>query len=438
MIVVKYEKICQSLREEIMAERFSNGKLPPLSMLSCLYQANPATVSKAIKQLEAEGLVQCGPGSTGTFIDIDKVRRLQKQQLFSRSNFHHKPVLLRYSAPSGTIELYQSLIDDFQNLYPSIAVDLLDSSEEELFDGANHEFDVIQFAMRNLSLLKKHNRLLDLTEFNDKLPIEENRLGLATADNLAVPFFINTPVMLINADKIDPTWKGNWNELEILARDGRMTLNLGPLPFLSCWVGQPREQFSRTENHERLLRAFKLLLLLQSTGAEVGGCRIPKEFICGDSIAFLTMSSYLRDIPKGLSFRYRVLTVPRFDEHAIISELSLNAINCNSRHPVESYLLIRYLSSFRAQQKLAQYKFAIPINIEAFATYKQQTNSEFSYDEITSGSLSCFLSYFAMLDFEYYNASIIKRGLVDGTDYVKVVSQMQRHFAEYAALEDLR
>ena len=141
MIVVKYEKICQSLREEIMAERFSNGKLPPLSMLSCLYQANPATVSKAIKQLEAEGLVQCGPGSTGTFIDIDKVRRLQKQQLFSRSNFHHKPVLLRYGAPSGTIELYQSLIDDFQNLYPSIAVDLLDSSEEELFDGANHEFD---------------------------------------------------------------------------------------------------------------------------------------------------------------------------------------------------------------------------------------------------------------------------------------------------------
>ena len=438
MVIAKYELIYRELRDQILSERYLDGKLPPLQKLSSAYRVNPATISKAVKQLESEGLVQCGPGSTGTIINLEQVRILQRKQIFSRSNFHQKSVHLRYCLPASGDILYAKLVEDFQSLYPSIEIELAECTESEIMDIGCRDADVFQFALRNYPLLRKHGSILELAPFMERLPIESTLIDSGIVDHTAVPFFVNTPMVLINNDLCGPDFEGNWDELQALVYAGKLVLNLGPLPFFYAWIGDLQENFCKIENRERLTKAFALLKDMQNCGIEVGGCRIPDDFLQGNVAVYIASSTYLGELDGKLPFGYRTLLLPHFGNEGTLSEAGFNAVFSGSRYPVESYLWCRYLGSSRAQRLLGKRKFAVPVCAAAFEQYRNLIAGDFTADDIFKSPLTYRMSFFTMADFEYFNAMLIKRSIAENIAGDVVVAKMQQHFAEYSSLDDLR
>jgi|GEM_PF-4805998 DNA-binding transcriptional MocR family regulator len=151
MVIAKYEKIHQALQSQILAGKFNDGKLPPLAALTKIFKANPATVSKAVKLLEQEKLVQCGPGSVGTVINQNEVRQRRREKSFYAGGWD-KAACLRYLVFHGVEEphrnMYEEQIKAFQARYPGIEIELVSAKSRELLEWNCDDVDVFQYCAR--------------------------------------------------------------------------------------------------------------------------------------------------------------------------------------------------------------------------------------------------------------------------------------------------
>ena len=87
----KYEIIYQDLKKQILNGAFPDGKLPPVSELTEIYNASLLTVNNAVKLLAENGFVIRSSGRGGTRINQPGLRTINMQN--SNTWGHHPDIL---------------------------------------------------------------------------------------------------------------------------------------------------------------------------------------------------------------------------------------------------------------------------------------------------------------------------------------------------------
>jgi ABC-type glycerol-3-phosphate transport system substrate-binding protein len=282
----------------------------------------------------------------------------------------------------------------------------------------------------------RHERLIDIEKFIHTLPPEPYAVP-ALAPHSGVPFLFNTPVMVINRNLVRREIR-NWDDLAEQIGNGEIILNLGTLPFFYHWIGDLEKNLSDPAAVEKLEASVKMLRRMQGEGVEIGGCRVPDEFINGQVPVYIAYSNYLQFLPEKLPFEYEIMLTPYADGIAPLAETIFNGISPECRAPVEAYLFIRFLASAEAQKIMAKYRYAMPTNREVLETCRREKYPKLDSDALAQSRFSLGISWWAIVNLENSNKALLGRGNENGLDDAAVVRLIQEQAAEYLMLDHLR
>ena len=139
---VKYLEIRDELKKWMRNGCFADGKFPALSSLVQEFDASLMTVNRAVKELEAEGLVICNSGRIGTRVNLPGVRRLcRNENHFGENLMRHREITLRLLEVKGQFPapFAEEVIRLFCQRYPWIRLeydccDALEDVERSSYD----------------------------------------------------------------------------------------------------------------------------------------------------------------------------------------------------------------------------------------------------------------------------------------------------------------
>lgn len=439
MVIAKYEKIHQTLQTQVLSGEFSDGRLPPLAVLTKVFKVNPATVSKAVKLLEQEKLVQCGPGSVGTVINLNEVRRRRWESSFYAKGWGNA-AYLRYLVFTGAEkperDMYHEQVKAFQERYPGIEIELAYTSNRDQLEQRSGRADVFQYCARERDFLLSRGRLADIEKYVKALPPEPCFVSSFPLRS-GLPFLFNTPVMVINRNLIRKPVR-SWNDLTEQIENGDIILNLGTLPFFYHWIGDLTENLCSEAGRNKLETALEMLRSMQGRGIEIGGCRVPEEFIDGRNPIYVAYTSYLQFLPEHLPFEYEIILTPRPPGMPPLSETVLNGISPDCPAPVEAYLFIRFMASAEAQGIMAKYRYAMPVNRETLEACRREKYPRIDFKALSGSRFTIGISWWAISNLENSNMMLIQRGIENGLGNGEIVKLMQERAAEYLKLDHLR
>lgn len=439
MVIAKYEKIHQELQEQILSGKFHDGKLPPLAILTKIYEANPATVSKAVKLLEQEKLVQCGPGSVGTVINANEVKRRRRESSFYAGGWD-KAAYLRYAVFRGAEDpckdMYLEQVKAFQERYPGIEIEIVYVSNRDQLEERCGKVDVFQYCAREKDFLLQHGRLADIGKYLEALPPDPSFIP-PDSRHSGMPFLFNTPVMIINRDLLRKPIR-SWEDLSEQISRGEIILNLGTLPFFYHWIGDLGENLCSGSSLDRLETAMSMLRSMQGQGIEIGGCRVPEEFLNGQVPVYVAYTSYLQFLPEKLPFECDVVLTPRPAGISPLSETVFNGISPGCTTPVEAYLFTRFLASAEAQEIMAKYRYALPVNRGVLDKFRRERCPNIDFEALSGSRFTLGISWWAIVNLENSNTRLIRQGIENGLGDAEIVKSIQERAVEYLKLDHLR
>lgn len=208
----KYLRIYQLLRQRILSGFYPSGKLPSLAALTSEHSVSLGTISRAVKQLESEALVNCQSGRGGT--RINKVFLDREKELFGERHnpwqnirfFLESKVTLRFQVTLNTAlghDLFAAIQAGFQRQYPWI--DLKLQGSDMIQDGeyeADH-YDLCLLSSNELNRYICSGAALNLSACwqafgRPELSIPGYSGLLESAADYAVPVSFNTPFFYYN------------------------------------------------------------------------------------------------------------------------------------------------------------------------------------------------------------------------------------------------
>ena len=441
MMTTKYEKIHLHLQDRLFADAFPDGKLPPLVHLTKTFKANAATVSKAVKLLERDNLVICGPGSAGTVINSTEVKRQRRLR-----NFYRVDERLRDDAPGTTlryailrqggrgIAVYEDLIRSFHEEYPGIRIDLVEPhANQEVLEDRVPDLDVFQFPRRDQPLLVRRGRLLDLRPMRERLPHEPGAAPAAMDEGMGTPFLFNTPVMLVNRALLSGPIR-TWEDLRPTMERGGVWLDLWPLTYFYHWIGRIPENLPDAANAARLAAAVGMFRLMQTSRGVIGGHHeVPKTFTDGSLPVYIAY--FLPDIPARLPFPLGIAPPPLPCGLPPIAEMVLHGVSPRCAFPVEAYLFCRYMASPSAQRRLAESRNGLPVHREA---WREDRLPGFDPERLAGSNFSLGLSSQSLDALDGWSMKVMETGFRRGEDDASLAAKIQRRAAEFMALDEFR
>lgn len=384
VIESKYKRISKDLLAQILSGKFESGKLPPLPKIAEEYGVSLMTASRAVKILEEEGIVNCGPGSTGTLIDERKAR------LYSPDNRENhiwsdqrkcglRHVTLQYMAhdyQASTKEIWDKIIAGFSSEYPWITIEFVNSDSRE----DESRCDILQVMGRDLKYHVRHKLLSDMTQFMhshretsgwfvgnllDSCKVGEQLYGM--------PMLMNTPVIFYNKDivkKPPADWESFFTLAKQLTAKGKSAaITLGLVSFFHHWIGNLKHEFMNSEKNADLESALKLLkyLYLVSPGLDGSGDpqKVKEAFMSGDVAMLCGYTSPIKEISGNRKLSLGIAPIPEaYRLSGPLVEPVLNGITPSSNNKSDAWLFVKYLASPAVQRIIAQHQYAIPVNKE--------------------------------------------------------------------------
>jgi ABC-type glycerol-3-phosphate transport system substrate-binding protein len=378
----KYKRISKDLLAQILSGKFESGKLPPLPKLAKEYGVSLMTASRAVKILEEEGIVSCGPGSIGTLIDERKARLYgpdnRENHIWSdQRKCGLQNVKLHYMAHDyqpSTKEIWDKIIADFSSEYPWITVEFENSGSQQ----EEVKCDVFQIMGRDLKYYVRHKLLSDMTPFMHAHPETSGWFVGNLLDSCkfgehlyGMPMLMNTPVIFYNKSIVKhppASWESFFALAEQLTAKGKSAaITLGLLSFFHHWIGNLKREFMNPEKNTELESALKLLkyLYLVAPGLDGSGDpqKVSESFTNGDVAMLCAYTSPIREYSRIRKFSLGIAPIPvAYKQTGPLVEPVLNSINPCSNNQSEAWLFVKYLASPPIQRIIAEHHYAVPVH----------------------------------------------------------------------------
>lgn len=373
---IKYREICADLSAKIAKGIFDSDKIPSLKALAEEYGVSLMTARQAIKLLETEGLLICHPDSRGTVVR-------KSRSILARDGFcdvkggNASTVTLAFSCADyspDTKDFWDRTVEEFQLRYPWIRVAMESSGTGD--SHAANIADVIQVDVNEALGGECRVRLADVSRYMKADPAFDKKRFLPQAWSavstesgvFGLPYAMAVPVMYVNR-KAFPEGENiqGWDDL------GQVCAGLRKKGYALAnrlgWYTLIR-QLSRTLAPSG--RDWKAFLQAQTEFAKGSN-----EFDDRESDGFpygmkckkpmgllLSYSFYLPRLAGRKDTGWRLMPVPSLPEGGRVYNVIATAMDARSRHPAESWLWIRHLSSLPVQQEMARRGQNLPVAAE--------------------------------------------------------------------------
>ena len=385
----KYEKMRRDLLARILSGQFPDKRLPALKQLADDYGVSLMTANRAVKMLEAAGIVQCCPGNVGTVINEAAAARRSLESSSPRvwldtNLFCGAGVRLKYFCSdlnAKNQDLWAATLEGFKKQYPWIEVDIQPGGSIENDLDSLSGFDVLQLFGRDVGAFQRQGALSELTSLVARTPelgaehVAPNLLKHCEVDGgiHALPFQANVPVIFYNKelfggvpDNLERSWETFREHVRKASAEALgVGMALGMASLARCFLGDLRlldgDDFDRGALAE-MLKLLKYLALLEPDGRNLEPGFVFKGFVRREIKFFCAYSSYIRAVSDECDFAWGLLPMPLAKSAVPVLETSVNAVGAGSRHKKEAWLFAKHLCSAEAQTQLCQARNFIPVN----------------------------------------------------------------------------
>lgn len=369
--VAKYQTIYQNLKEKILSGAFPDGKLPPVSELTIMYDASLLTVNNAVKLLVEDGIVARGTGRGGTRINQPGLRNINLNNPCVNTwddtpdIFRNRRVTLRYLTDRSAVLIPESMplvIREFEKRYPWIHIeqDFTDSADFV----AESDHDVIQASHSCMLPLINHKRLLDLTPYFEKF----GRKNRCLNDDCTVPLMISVP-LFFGADKSIGALPEKWQDFALLnrklkAENKHSAVLTGFFSTLHFFIGDICKNLSDPNSKADFISLIELLrdyYKWETPWNNFSPSAVIKAVNEGKISVF---AAYLNSHFCKMSNEFTIAPLPYKEDY--LAETVRIGINRNCRCTAEAWLFINFLRSEAVQRKLVSDSYGIPYNEKVF------------------------------------------------------------------------
>ena len=458
----KYERVRKDLLTRILSGEFKSGKLPPLPKLAEECEVSLMTARRAVKMLEKDEIVNCGPGSMGTSINLSKARIYSAD---NRKNYiwtdqcmqYLDNVTLRYMAPDyqeATKVMWDQIAADFSSEYPWIKIEFVQDLSE---NKESCEYDVFQVGGRDLKYHVRHRNVLDLNLFLQAHPETATYFtdillnsGKVESSLYGLPMLMNSPVIFYNKKFVKKA-PADWSEFYAISKSlqtkGKFTaINIGMLSFFYHWTRNLQDEFSNSGDSTILESALQLLKHLYISSPELNGFggtkKVISSFLEGDVAMFCSYTSPLKDIAAYPDFELGLAPLPTAykPKKGLLTEVVLNSINPECKHPSDAWLFIKYLSSLSVQRLIAKYNYAIPVHKEFLQNEFRHYSPELGNIVLDNLSELKFLSFSSRTMYSSYSRGylVAEKYFHNEISIKSALKQMREKMNEILLLDDLK
>ena len=393
----KYQRIYHLLRQRILSGSYASGKFPSLDALTQEFGVSLGTINRAVKQLEAEALVNCQSGRGGT--QVNKVFLEREKELFGeRINpwqdirfFEERKVTLRFQVTVNTAldhDLFAAILAGFQSQYPWIDLKLQDSRTLQDCEYEADQYDLCLLSSSELNRYICHGAVLNLSACWQAFGCPELSIPgyhdlLGSAADYVVPVSFNTPLFYYNPDllpQVPTTLEEFSKQVLALQKSGCLFSSvLGLLSLLHCYIGLVPDKIHAKQSRDLLAEAlqfWKCCYYLPTPWNNFDPLESSQAFAEGKTAFFL--SYYLNTSRrKHKKINWQAEGMPGRQSALLIMELC--AVSSKSRHPKEAWLLARYLLSKEVQDLFCRKLHAPPALEESFqGAFREYSAAEYA------------------------------------------------------------
>jgi DNA-binding transcriptional regulator YhcF (GntR family) len=394
--VPKYQRIYHLLRQRILSGSYASGKFPSLDVLAQEFGVSLGTINRAVKQLEAEALVNCQSGRGGT--QVNEVFQEREKELFGerinlwqdiRFFVEHKVTLRFQMTVQSALEhdLFAAILAGFQNKYPWIDLKLQDP--RALQDGAYEadQYDLCLLLSSELNRYISNGAVLNLSACWQAFGCPELSIPgyhdlLGSAADYVVPVSFNTPLFYYNPGllpKVPTTLEELSNQVLALQKSGCLFSSImGLLSLLHCYIGSVPDKIHAKQSRGLLAEAlqfWKCCYYLPTSWNNFDPMESSQAFAEGKT-AFL-ISYYLnKNRNEHRKINWQVAGMPSQQSALLVMELC--AVSSKSRHPKEAWLFARYLLSKEVQDLFCRKRHNPPTLEESFqGAFREYSTAEY-------------------------------------------------------------
>ena len=354
---VKYLEIRDELKKWMRNGCFADGKFPALSSLVQEFDASLMTVNRAVKELEAEGLVICNSGRIGTRVNLPGVRRLcRNENHFGENLMRHREVTLRLLEVKGQFPapFAEEVIRLFCQRYPWIRLeyDCCDALE----DVERSSYDLI--ICRNADALtpERAGEFLNLEKYHAAFPFD----GVFPVDErYSVCLLWNTPILYYDREEPFTDWRDVLVHLQGLRKNGKSGANiLGLWSFLHSFGN----------DYDTALDVLNEFALCETRWNNLDHEAVLNAWERGDDLSLLLAYPYVK-------CRKNVMLPPSVTGRYLAASVRCG-ICAKSRYPKDAMFFLHFLRSEEVQKLIVKYGYGCPFRKQVFHKEFAQTNKE--------------------------------------------------------------
>ncbi len=363
---LKYQTIRNDLRGKILDGSFTGGKLPPVSKLTREYGASQLTVNRAVKSLEAEGLVNCATGRGGTSLNRNALRQMEFEQSDSLSfpdeiKSRRRTSELRILETPGAAlpeRLGKILVQEFRELYPWIEPCF--RGTPELDAEALSECDTAICTHAETIGLK--GEMLDLSPY---LRVFPDPAVFPADERFSRIITWNTPLIFTEKGLPPPhTWDDFVKTgLELHAANRDCVILAGPTTILHYFNGSLKKNLSR----EEIGKALAILKRLDFMHSIWNNSSIPllrRKVLAGEAaMVFSYLNVFLEREPHAAEC---VCTLPPTASGSYLAASVRAFISRRTRSAKNAWLWIDFLRSDSVQERIAKEGCGAPASRSVF------------------------------------------------------------------------
>lgn len=369
--IAKYEIIYQDLKKKIIEGSFHDGKLPPVSELTSMYNASLLTVNNAVKLLAEEGIVSRGTGRSGTRINQPGLRNINLNN--PRANtwddspeiFRNRRVTLRYLTDRSAVFIPESMplvIREFEKRYPWIHIEQDFTDSPDFISESDH--DIIQASHSCMLPLINRKQLLDLTPYFKKF----GRKNRCLNDDCTVPLMISMPLFFgvdKNINSLPETWQ-DFAELnrKLKAENKYSAVLTGFFSTLHFFIGDISKNLSSENSRADFIRLIELLRDYYKWETPWNNFSPSAVIKAVNENKISVFAAYLNSHFCKTSNEFDIAPLPNCGSYLV--ETVRAGISKNCRYTSEAWLFINFLRSEAVQKKLVSESYGIPYNEKIF------------------------------------------------------------------------